>query len=196
MSPVSSKSCELCQFFIRQCDAKSQFCKILKSWNFAKMLIFLAEFFQKWLLPWFLRGASEAPLGNHRIGTRVKGDSRKVQGYLEEVQRLFLSETRPNLKCLSRLRQDRDSWCVFTLQFNLVEIIRIMNSVSFWVLIYRFYGTMVKNSILSVLVYTKTQTFYYRISKYYQNMYICKRKKNSKYLILVEWEFLFISCPF
>ena len=34
---------KLCQFFVCQSDAKSEFCKILKFWNLAEILIYLAD---------------------------------------------------------------------------------------------------------------------------------------------------------
>ena len=59
MSPVSSKSSKLCQFFVCQGDAKSQFWnffEILKSCSNFEISGYIATWGQKWLLPWFLRG--------------------------------------------------------------------------------------------------------------------------------------------
>ena len=46
-------------------DFGPNFC--MWSLNIPKNKCYIATWGQKWLLPWFLRGASEAPPGSHRI---------------------------------------------------------------------------------------------------------------------------------
>ena len=67
LSPVSSKSSELWQFFVYQGDLN--FAKFLADFsNIPINKCYIASFGQKWLLPWFLRGNSEPPPhGSHRI---------------------------------------------------------------------------------------------------------------------------------